>query len=67
MHLPGDSARQVDSSVESRLDWYFQSATLAFEMAVDAMMRERNCPREEAIRYLDEVWRRRAELRFRGR
>jgi len=67
MHLVGDSQRQAQSSVEARLDWYFEAATMAFEMAVGATMRERDCSREEAIRWLDGAWRRRSERKFRGR
>ena len=67
MHLPGDSKRQAGSSVEARLDWYFEAATVAFEMAVGATMRERDCSRAEAIAWLDEVKRRRADEKLRGR
>lgn len=67
MHLPGDAARNAHTTVESRLDWYFASATAAFELAVSATMRERGCSREEAVAFLDSAWRRRWERKWDGR
>ncbi|MBX3167342.1 MAG: hypothetical protein KF760_08015 [Candidatus Eremiobacteraeota bacterium] len=67
MHLPGDAARQLDSSVESRINWYFEAATLAFELSVRATMQERGCSQEEAVAWLDQVYRRRFEEKLRGR
>ncbi len=67
MHLPGDAARQLHSSVESRIDWYLESATLAFNLSVGATMRERGCSREEAVAWLDQVYRRRFEEKLHGR
>ncbi len=67
MHLPGDAARQRDSSVENRINWYFESANLAFELSLRATMQERGCSKEEAIQWLDQVYRRRFEEKLRGR
>ena len=67
MHLPGDAERNRASTVESRIDCYFESATLAFELAVSATMRESSCSRMVAVLRLDAAWRRQSERKWRGR
>jgi len=65
MHLGDPRERQI-GTVTDRLDWYFETATLAFEMAVEARMRQLGCDRAAAILDLDRTWRKLDETR-RGR
>lgn len=60
MHLGDPRERQI-GTVADRLDWYFETATLAFEMAVVARIRQLGCDRAAAD--LDRAWRKLDESR----
>ena len=63
VHL-GDPREREVGSVADRLDWYFETATVVFEMAVAARMRELGCDKATAILDLDRAWRKLDERRF---